>query len=190
MSQNQSCEIYDGELVLEDSQIIEDVEIIEEAQTMEEHQVEILKATKTPESFVDTSYDIVKEPKFKKLESIFGFGKKKKEKIKPELKDNEPYLKLVEMCGMTKMPQCQGTTLAKTSVRNLMEKLRHESPFGYGENTVIVCENEIARCLNELEENVQGLFDKEIAKEASEVVVINCKFIQAKLKVRAELKRK
>ena len=194
MNQNQSEEIYDGELVMEDSQIIEEIEIMEDAQTMEERQVEveILKDTKETESCIEMSYDIVKEPKFKipKLETILGFGKKKKEKIKPELKDNEPYLKLVEMCGMTKMPQCQGTLLAKTSVRNLMEKLRQESPFGYGENVVISCENEIARYLNELEENVQGLFDAEVAKEASEVVVINCKLIQAKLKARAELKRK
>lgn len=192
MNQNQSEEIYDGELVMEDSQIIEGIEITEDTQTMEERQieVEILKDTKETESFIEMSYDVVKEPKFKipKLETILGFGKKKK--IKPELKDNEPYLKLVEMCGMTKMPQCQGTSLAKTSVRNLMEKLRHESPFGHGENAVISCENEIARYLNELEENVQGLFDEEVAIEASEVVVINCKLIQAKLKVRAELKRK
>ncbi len=119
-----------------------------------------------------------------------GFGKKKQDKILPVLKEKEAYFKVTELYGMIKTPQSNGTLEAKTSVRNLMEKLKHETPFGQGNHMVITCENDIARYLEELEQNIEGLFDKELAKEASDVIVMNCSAIQAKLKIRTELKRK
>ena len=173
--------IIDGDAELEEVQMVECVPAINEVQKVSEEVVN------------DFSYEVVKETKIKKAGFggfSFGLGKKKKEKISPELKGQEPYLKLTEMYGTMKMPQCHGTDIAKMSVRNLMEKLRNESPFGQGKEAVILCENEIAACLNEIAENIDGLFDDAIAKEASEVIVINCKTVQAKLKVRTELKKK
>ncbi len=146
-----------------------------------------------PDFVIDTSCEPVKAYGGKKigLKSLsLGFHKKRQEKFQPVLKEREPYSKTVELYSMVKMPRCNVTPEAKTLVRSLMERLKNESPFGYGDNAVIACENDIARCLEEIEQNIEGLFDLELAKEASDVIVINCRTIQAKLKVRTQLKRK
>ena len=71
-----------------------------------------------------------------------------------------------------------------------MEHLKNESAFGIGSDSVIACETDIAKCLNEIEGNVQALFDDKTAKEAGDVIVANCKTIQTKLKIRTEMKKR
>ena len=71
-----------------------------------------------------------------------------------------------------------------------MEHLRDESAFGIGNDSVIACETDIAKCLKEIEGNIQALYDDKTAKEAGAVIVANCKTIQTKLKIRTAMKKR
>ncbi len=106
------------------------------------------------------------------------------------MRDQEPYLKATEIYEVLKNSSCKDASRAKTAVRNITERLKNECAFGIGNDTVIACEMDIARCLKEIEGNIQALFDDKTAGQAGDVVVSNCNTIQAKLRIRTELKKK
>lgn len=129
------------------------------------------------------------------IASLFNLGrtiqnKKPEYNIKAIVRGKEPYLKAMEINESIKASRCRDANTAKTAVRNVMEHLRNESAFGMGSDAVIACETDIVKCLNEIEGNVQALFDDKTAKEAGDVIIANCKTIQTKLKIRAEMKKK
>ena len=129
------------------------------------------------------------------IASLFNLGrtiqnKKPEYNIRAIVRDKEPYLKAMEINEAIKGTSCRDANAAKTAVRNVMEHLRNESAFGIGSDSVIACETDIAKCLKEIEGNIQAVFDEKTAKAASDVIVANCKTIQTKLKIRTEMKKK
>lgn len=129
------------------------------------------------------------------IASLFNLGhtiqnKKPEYNIKAVLRDKEPYLKAMEINESVKGSRCKDARNAQTAVRNVMEYLRNESAFGIGNDSVIACETDIAKCLREIEGNIQALYDEKKAKDAGDVIVANCKTIQTKLKIRAEMKKR
>ena len=127
--------------------------------------------------------------------SLFNLGhtiqnKKPKYNVKALLKNKDPYLKAMEINESIKGTRCRDVNAAKTAVRNVMEHLRDESAFGIGNDSVIACETDIAKCLKEIEGNIQALYDDKTAKEAGAVIVANCKTIQTKLKIRTAMKKR
>lgn len=106
------------------------------------------------------------------------------------LRDNDAYLKAVEIKETVKLAKGKEAEQAKTAVRLLAERLKNESTFGVGNDSVISCENEIAKSLQAIEENVKALSDEKTAEDAAEVIVADCRKIQAQLKIRTELKKR
>lgn len=128
------------------------------------------------------------------IASLFNLGrvlqnKKPDYNINALMRDKEPYLKAMEINESIKASTCRDASAAKTSFRNITERLKNESAFGIGNDTVIACETDIIKCLREIEGNIQALYDDKTAKQAGDVVVANCKTIQTKLKIRTELKK-
>ena len=127
--------------------------------------------------------------------SLYNLGRvlqnqKPEYNINSVLREKEPYLKAVEINEAMKGISYKEDKEAKTAVRNIMEHLRNESPFGYGSDLVIECETDIARCLRKIEDNIQALYAEKSTKEANAAIVANCKTIQLKLKIRMEMKKK
>lgn len=127
--------------------------------------------------------------------SLFNLGRVLQNK-KPEynvnalMRDNEPYLKAMEINEAIKASYCKEAMSAKTAFRNITEKLKNESDFGIGNDSLIKCESDIIKCLREIEGNIQALYDEKTAKDAGAVIEANCKTIQTKLKMRIEMKKK
>lgn len=127
--------------------------------------------------------------------SLFNLGRIFQNK-KPEynmnglMRDREPYYKAVEINESIKTIKDNKVQEAKTSVRNVMEHLRNESAFGFGNASVINCENDIVRCLQEIEQSVSALYNEKSMTDASKIIVADCKTIMAKLKVRMEMKKR
>ena len=129
------------------------------------------------------------------IASLFNFGrvianKKPELNVNAILKNKEAYLLATEIYDSMKNSNCRGAMDAKNAMRGIVERLRIESVFGYGEDSVVISENDIVKCLKEIEGNVPALYDESKAKEAGNVVVADCKVIQSKLKIRAEMKKK
>lgn len=106
------------------------------------------------------------------------------------LKDKEPYQKAMGIYETIKYVSSKDAGEAKTAVRNVMEKLRTESAFGFGSDDVIDCENDIEKCLKEIDRNIKALSRKNAGRRARDVIVANCNTIQTKLKLRTEMKKK
>jgi len=127
--------------------------------------------------------------------SLFNLGRVLQNK-KPEyninglMRDKEPYYKAMEIYDSVNTLSDAKTKNARVATRNVMERLRNESAFGVGDASVINCENDIARCLLEIEESIPALYNEKSASDASNVIVADCKTIMAKLRIRTEMKKK
>lgn len=127
--------------------------------------------------------------------SLFNLGRVLQNK-KPEyninglMRDKEPYYKAMEIYDSVKILNDAKTKDARVAIRNVMERLRNESTFGMGNVSVINCENDIARCLQEIEESVPALNNEKSVSDASDVIVADCKTIMTKLRIRTEMKKK
>ncbi|MBR4641005.1 MAG: serine/threonine-protein kinase [Butyrivibrio sp.] len=129
------------------------------------------------------------------IASLFNLGrviqnKKPEYNINALMHDKEPYYKAMEINESIKAVNNREANTAKALVRNITERLKNESAFGIGSDSVINCEKDIIRCLKEIEENIQALYDDKTVKQSGDVIVSNCKTIQTKLKIRTELKKK
>lgn len=115
---------------------------------------------------------------------------------KPELNPNAiltgniPYLRSIEVLEDVKQIQNASAKQVLPFVRRLNERLKNESSFGVGNNSVISCENEIASMLDIIESNIYSLQDERTAVVASRNIADSCKRIEKKLKIRIELKKK
>ncbi len=114
-------------------------------------------------------------------------NKKPKYNVNAVFKDNEVYLKAVEI---NEAIQKSKNREVENAIRNVMEHLRNESSFGMGSDLVISCETDIGKCLEQIENDMQGLLDERTSTQAEEIILTNCKTIQAKLKIRMELKKR
>lgn len=74
-------------------------------------------------------------------------------------------------------------------MKKLKERLSIESDFGYGDSTVIDCENSIAQKLDTLK-MVANSLDEENLESKVETMNHNIKSINLLLKKRVELKKK
>ena len=118
----------------------------------------------------------------------FLYNKKPKYNAKAKREDHDPYVKMLEI--NEELKKNTEIDAAKTAVRNTMECLRNESAFGIGGQSVMKCEKEIAKCLNEIREKIQDLSDDKTAKEAETAIIKNCSKIQKNLTIRTELKKR
>jgi hypothetical protein len=129
------------------------------------------------------------------IASLFNLGRLLQNK-KPEysldglMRDKEPYYKAMEIHESIKTIEDKKAREAMVAVRNVMEHLKNESAFGVGNATVINCENEIVKCLQEIEDNVSALSSPHSVAEANKVIVADCKTIMTKLRIRMEMKKK
>lgn len=131
------------------------------------------------------------------IASLFCLGRalqNKRQDYNPDalMRGKEPYLKAMELNELIgKAPDHHGNLPeVKKMIRNVMERLCNESDFGYGEYSVITCENEIANCLSTIEKNISALYDDKTAGETANTIVSICKGIQSKLNMRMEMKKK
>jgi len=116
--------------------------------------------------------------------------KKPEHNIAAQTVGKEAYLLALESYEFAKNASCDNADEAKRALRIVTEKLKNESSFGVGNESVIRCEADIVRCLRSIHENVQALGDNRTAKQAGDIIVEDCKTIQNKLRIRAELKKK
>ena len=129
------------------------------------------------------------------IASLFNLGriiqnKKANYNINAVLKNKEPYLKMMEINESISRISNPDVNKARTAVRNIMEHLRNETDFGIGNDAAIACERDIARCINAIEENIRALYNEKTAKESADVIIEDCKTIQARLKIRTEMKKR
>ena len=82
------------------------------------------------------------------------------------------------------------TEKARKAVYSLNERLKNESAFGEGSDTVIDCENEIATYLNAIQGLIPGLREEKTIAEATRQIEMLSQRCLAKLKVRIELKKR
>ena len=82
------------------------------------------------------------------------------------------------------------TEKARKAVHLLNERLKNESAFGEGSDTVIDCENEIAAYLQAIQGLIPGLHDENSIAEATRQIEMLSQRCLAKLKVRIELKKR
>lgn len=116
-----------------------------------------------------------KKPKASKKASFFG---------------NEAYLTAMELCERLKVISGQNAAEAKAAMQRVCERLKNESEFGYGSEQTILCEKEIADCLEEIDVNVTALCTDASSEQATKNIEILCQRIMGKLKLRIELKKK
>lgn len=129
------------------------------------------------------------------IASLFALGyviqnKKPKQHIDAIMHDREAYVKAMAINARVQNITLDGTDEAKTAVRNVTEHLRNESAFGYGNIQVIRCENEVAKCLRNIDLNIPALGDPKNVQQAATVIIDDCQTIQSCLAQRMELKRK
>ncbi len=129
------------------------------------------------------------------ITSLFFVGRSIQKK-KPATNSNaklvgkEPYTITIGLLEEIKMIRENDTTVARKAVSLLNERLKNESAFGEGSDTVINCENEIASYLKAIEGLIPGLHDINTIDETTRNIETLCQRCMAKLKVRIELKKK
>ena len=122
--------------------------------------------------------------------SLFNLGwviQNKKKDYNPNAiyKDNVVYLKALELYEKLNNKEDEKFENAKRNLRVVTEKLRNESAFGYGDDSIIDNENSIVDLLNQIETKIKESNEEDSAQD----IVPICKEIQSKLKTRIELKK-
>lgn len=129
------------------------------------------------------------------ITSFFFIGrsiqnKKPKQSDRAKLHGKEPYTITIGLLEEIKMIGNTNTEKARKAVYSLNERLRNESAFGEGTDTVIDCENEIAAYLNAIQGLIPGLREENTIAEATRQIEMLSQRCLAKLKVRIELKKR
>ncbi len=129
------------------------------------------------------------------ITSLFFIGRSiqnQKSKINSNAKlvEKEPYTITIGLLEEIKMIREHDVTAARNAVSLLNERLKNESAFGEGSDTVIHCENEIAGYLKAIKGLIPGLYDINTLEETTQNIETLCQRCMAKLKVRIELKKK
>ncbi|MBE5951837.1 MAG: hypothetical protein E7260_09645 [Lachnospiraceae bacterium] len=127
--------------------------------------------------------------------SLFAVGymlqnTKPKVSLDAKLTGKSAYLTVMDLYEQVKLITGQDTSGAKKALYSLCERLKNESDFGTGSVAVINCENEIAAFLSAIQGNISGLNNPSTAPETNKNIEILCQRIQAKLKMRIELKKR
>lgn len=129
------------------------------------------------------------------ITSFFFIGrsiqnKKPRQSDRAKLHGKEPYTITIGLLEEIKMIGNANTEKARKAVYSLNERLKNESAFGEGSDTVIDCENEIAAYLNAIQGLIPGLREENTIAEATRQIEILSQRCLAKLKVRIELKKR
>ena len=129
------------------------------------------------------------------ITSFFFIGhsiqnKKPKQSDRAKLHGKEPYTITIGLLEEIKMIGNVNTEKARKAVYSLNERLRNESAFGEGSDTVIDCENEIAAYLQAIQGLIPGLQEENTIAEATRQIEMLSQRCLAKLKVRIELKKR
>ncbi len=129
------------------------------------------------------------------IASLFWVGwtiQNKKPPIDPNarLVGKEAHLRTMDYLEQIKQIGSTESVSAKQAVYALCEKLKNESEFGSGKEATIRCENEIADCLDEIENNLPALRNGETAEGAATAIAQACTRATSKLKMRIELKKR
>ena len=129
--------------------------------------------------------------------SLFFVGKKFQTISEPDSKNailvkKEAYFlacDIFDSLELLKVSNNEEIKSLKISMKKLKERLSIESDFGYGDSTVIDCENSIAQKLDTLK-MVANSLDEENLESKVETMNHNIKSINLLLKKRVELKKK
>lgn len=129
--------------------------------------------------------------------SLFFVGKQFQMVSEPDSKNailvkKEPYFLVCDIFDsleLLKVSNKEEIKSLKISMKKLKERLSIESDFGYGDSTVIDCENIIAQKLDTLKMMANSLDEENLESEV-EAMNHNIKSINLLLKKRVELKKK
>lgn len=127
------------------------------------------------------------------IASLYALGRKL-HKSKPEyavgagLKEKEAYELSMQVYGEMKSLSVSKEVLH--AVKNVNDRLKNESDFGYGSPKVIQCEKEIESLLNLIASNMEGLYSQTGTDAVERAILSSCKKIMVKLDLRMEQKKK
>lgn len=129
------------------------------------------------------------------ITSLFFIGrsiqnKRPKQNDRAMLHGKEPYTITLGLLEEIKTIGNSNTEKARKAVYSLAEKLKNESAFGEGFDTITDCENEIAANLTAMQELIDGLREENTIAEATRQIEILSQKCLAKLKIRTELKKR
>lgn len=105
------------------------------------------------------------------------------------LREREAYYMIMESYEAVKQIPALGIEVQR-AIKTVYDRLKNETDFGYGNERVIQCENEIEHYLKMISSNIAKLNSQNTEDDARQEIVSACQMIMAKLKIRTELKKK
>lgn len=106
------------------------------------------------------------------------------------LTDKEAYYLSLEIYEELKAEAIPNISDIISSVKTVHDRLKNDSSFGIGNQSVIRCEQEIEALLRVIQSNIAGLKNESTFAESKQTILTSCNRITAKIKLRTELKKK
>lgn len=104
--------------------------------------------------------------------------------------DKEAYYLSLEIYEELKAESIPNTSDVISSVKVVHDRLKNDSSFGIGNQSVIRCEQEIESLLRVIQSNITGLKSDSTFAGSKQTILTSCNRIMAKIKMRTELKKK
>lgn len=106
------------------------------------------------------------------------------------LTDKEAYYLSLEIYEELKAEAIPNISDIISSVKTVHDRLKNDSSFGIGNQSVIRCEQEIESLLRVVQSNIVGLKNENSFAGSKQTILTSCNRIMAKIKLRTELKKK
>lgn len=106
------------------------------------------------------------------------------------LTDKEAYYLSLEIYEELKAESIPDTSDVISSVKAVHDRLKNDSSFGIGNQSVIRCEQEIESLLRAIQSNIAGLKNENTFSGSKQTILTSCNRITAKMKLRTELKKR
>lgn len=106
------------------------------------------------------------------------------------LTGKEAYYLSLEIYEELKALAIPNASVVISSVKNVNDRLKNDSSFGIGNQSVIRCEQEIEALLKVVQSNIAGLQNENTFADSKQTILASCNRIMAKIKMRTELKRR
>ena len=104
--------------------------------------------------------------------------------------DKEAYYLSLEIYEELKAESIPNTSDIISSVKVVHDRLKNDSSFGIGNQSVIRCEQEIESLLRVVQSNIAGLKNDSTFSGSKQTILTSCNRIMAKIKMRTELKKR
>ena len=97
---------------------------------------------------------------------------------------------ILEIYEELKAESIPNTSDIISSVKVVHDRLKNDSSFGIGNQSVIRCEQEIESLLRVVQSNIAGLKNDSTFSGSKQTILTSCNRIMAKIKMRTELKKR